>query len=378
MSYGCSSSAGPSTQHFWKRLVSTPITSEVTQNRSFPNKKPSSSVLELLTKNLMIAWRDCLGKLDPKVVSEVRASRRVGVILASTKGCVDDFVWDMAWDPVKKGTLKTDTITPVLEAFLKVSEIDSEETICISNACASSLSAVFLAREWLAQDRVDYVLVLAADYVGDFVTKGFGSLKALTQTTCKPFSFDRDGLWLGDAATAILLTHKTIAGFEFEFEFEFEIEGISTNTEGYAVTKPDQSGESLRRVCQDVMIQAPNPDLIIAHGTGTQINDLVEDSVFYSLFGRETPVTCTKWSIGHTLGASASMDIIAACEALKRKHLFRIETTQTIDLAFKARYLTPDAEFSGLAPFYGKSILVTSLGFGGIHSAILIRKQSEK
>ena len=76
-------------------------------------------------------------------------------------------------------------------------------------------------------------------------------------------------------------------------------------------------------------------DLVIAHGTGTPINDACEDRVFTELFraGAAPAVTATKGSIGHTLGASGAMDVIAACEALRRQRAFAITGARRIDPA---------------------------------------------
>jgi 3-oxoacyl-[acyl-carrier-protein] synthase-1 len=207
------------------------------------------------------------------------------------------------------------------------------------------------------------VLVLAADHPARFVRQGFETLKVLSPTACRPFSGDRDGLVLGDAAAAILLTRDVGA---------FEIQGIATDTEGFAVTRPSHSGASLRRACVAALQTAPQtrPDLVIAHATGTQINDSTEDQVIYSLFEDQVPVSSTKWCIGHTLGASAAMDVIAACEVIRRQDVFRIASTCETDPKLQSRFLAAKASLP--EQFAASRVLVTSLGFGGVHSAALI------
>lgn len=345
LSYGCSSAAGPSTRDFWKSLTTGLDHSE--QGCAWPGTQ--SSTLDLLVEHSLFAWRGCLEAFDASLL------RRLGVIFASTKGCIDDWVWSPSPD------LSRDPLTPVLEAFLKAAELEPLETICVSNACASSLAALLLAQEWLRQDRVDHVLVLAADHAGPFIRQGFATLRVLATERSRPFSRDRDGLSLGDGAAAILLGREGGAA---------RLAAVATDTEGFAVTRPAQSGTSLRRAC----IALPNctPDLIVAHGTGTVINDRVEDQVLASLFP-ETPITGTKWCIGHTLATSAAMDVIAACEVLRQRKVFRLANTQEVDPELKGRYLSARHE---LAPhFDAKQVLVTSLGFGGVHAAALIQRE---
>jgi 3-oxoacyl-[acyl-carrier-protein] synthase-1 len=49
-------------------------------------------------------------------------------------------------------------------------------------------------------------VVVGADLVSDFVISGFNSFQALSAEACKPFSKDRDGISLGEAIAAILVS----------------------------------------------------------------------------------------------------------------------------------------------------------------------------
>jgi len=363
LSYGCSSAAGPSVSAFWKALRSgtdhaRPSPGFSSSVSSWPDSS-SISATDLLVRHLLFAWKDCLdglpGNLKDGVVFH---PGRLGVILASTKGCIDDWVWQQNPD------LSGDPYGPLLEKFIIAAELSPLETICVSNACASSLTATLLGREWLSQNRVDHVLVLAVDRAGPFVHKGFETLRVVSSSVSRPFGKGRDGLCLGDAAAAILLCRE--GGLS-------EIEGIATDTEGFAVTRPEQSGSSLRRACLGAGAPHRVPDLIIAHGTGTVINDQVEDDVMTALFGEhKIPVTGTKWSIGHTLGASAAMDVIAGCEVLRTQSAFRIANTQEVDPQLRGNYLSANADLAD--PFHAERILISSLGFGGVHAAMMLRK----
>jgi 3-oxoacyl-[acyl-carrier-protein] synthase I len=378
LSTGCSSSAGPSVDAFWTALQKgidharpTPgfISSVCSWHGSGPTAEQDSapsSTLDLLVRHLTVAWKDCLTRV-PHQNTDFR-SQRLGVILASTKGCIDDWVWKQNPDLPE---LNGDPYVPVLEKFLAISELAPVETICVSNACASSLTAILLGREWLRQDRVDHVLVLAVDRAGPFVRKGFETLKVVSSSKSRPFAKNRDGLCLGDAAAAILLSRE--GGV-------VEIEAVATDTEGYAVTRPTQSGASLKRACMAVGAPGIVPDLIIAHGTGTIINDQVEDGVMHSLFGDRripgvppgVPTTGTKWSIGHTLAVSAAMDLIAGCEVLRTQKVFKLANTEQVDPQLRGRYLTANEPL--VDGFHAERVLISSLGFGGVHAALMLKK----
>ena len=201
--------------------------------------------------------------------------------------------------------------------------------------------------------------MLSVDQVGPFVLQGFNSLKALSRKFSKPFSADRDGLVLGEAAVVLVLS-KSGGGPV--------ISGVAIDSEGKAVTRP--GADSLRRAIKAL---PGTPDLIIAHATGTLLNDSTEDAVFFELFGERPLVTGSKWSVGHTLGASGAVDIVLACEAIRRQSAFRLANTFTIDPSFRSRYLRANSD-EQLAP---EKVMVSSLGFGGIHAAAMIERRRD-
>jgi 3-oxoacyl-(acyl-carrier-protein) synthase len=116
--------------------------------------------------------------------------------------------------------------------------------------------------------------------------------------------------------------------------------------------------------------------VVIAHGTGTEANDAVEDTVFDAVLAPGVVVTGTKWCVGHTLGASGAVDLIAACELLRRQRPFALHTTEVVDRRFRASYLTRARleALGGRFPRGLERVLVTSVGFGGMHAAAVVER----
>lgn len=352
LGYGCTTSLGPATADLWEGLVGgRDASSRFDENFHAYVWQDNRDLNEQLQR----ALRQALDGLDKQAIERIRDGSKLGVILASTKGAIDDFIWNAS-----EAELLVDPYTRFLESFLARAELKPERLLTVSNACASSLSAVFLARQWLVNGIVSDVIVLAVDRVGPFVLKGFGCLRALTTEKVRPFAKARSGLRLGDAAAAIVLSRAQGVA---------RLEGVGIDAEGISVTRP--AAQSLKRACEKI----PNsgcPDLIIAHGTATPINDPIEDQVFSALFAAKPAITATKWAVGHTLGASGAIDLIAACEAMKNQRAFCIANTDEVDPAFKGRYLLAGADVSGVGPI--NRVLVTSLGFGGIHAAAALSR----
>jgi hypothetical protein len=356
--YGCTSAAGFSTEELWFGLNngldhSRPIDNSgenFPRAYSFPNKNSNKNQRELLVENLLCSWQ----QLNKKI----KYSEKLGIILASTKGFIDDVVW-------AEEIPSQDCISPILNDFIERADISPKRTVCVSNACTSGISALFLANSWIEKGIVEEVLLLAADAVGPFVIRGFQSLKVLTMDKTRPFSDVRSGFFLGEATAAILLTKKI---------GPFFIRGVGIDSEGYAVTRPSQSGNSLKKAIQIAKRNFKNPlDLILAHGTATQLNDKIEDQVFYDLFfeRKEFPtITASKWSIGHTLATSGILDLILGCEAIKNQKVFSIANSIQKDPNFLCEYLTLGKSTNRKVD----NFLVSSLGFGGLHASVIVER----
>jgi 3-oxoacyl-[acyl-carrier-protein] synthase-1 len=352
LGFACQSIFGPKTEDFWKALQA----GIAPDSYHWPKK---DSKISGIHPKLLETFAELKSNISNHPEISLAENSRLGVILASTKGDIDEYIWDQAKFHSHQ---HEDAMTPLLHRFLKAADLKPTLSLCVSNACASSLSAIFLAQRWLTQNRVDQVLVIAADSVGPFVEKGFISLQALSQSAPRPFSKDRDGLRLGEA-TAMVLLGKTAS------PLGLQIDAVGLDTEGYAVTRPSPTGASLTRASLALPAEII-PDLIIAHGTGTQVNDAAEDRSFYVLYGNEPAITGSKWAIGHTLGTSGLMDLIAAAFVIRDQNAFSLATTVTLDPSFQSRYLVKGSETKGDY----RHVLISSLGFGGIHALGLISK----
>lgn len=417
--YGCTSSAGPSTELFWSGLCQGVDHSALITTESWPIRprldrlrackwassswarfdnpvwnsfftetqavtSSNAKVLDKLVHQLLNSWQQASQMMGPKHTLQIQESDKLGVIFASTKGIVDDFIWE---DFNRTQTLPintSDPLTPVLNRFLEITSLRPKKSLCVSNACTSVLSAAYLAQRWISTGKVSDVLILAADQVGAFVVNGFHSLNALSSSQARPFDRLRDGFNIGEASAAIVLSAAPVLKSQ-----SIELEPVGLDVEGFAATRPSVLGDSLLRACLQIpMILESPPDLIISHGTATVVNDQIEDQVFSKLFEhcKITPsITGTKWSIGHTLGVSGAMDLIAACKVIETNRFFNLENTSEVDPTFRGRYLT-----SGLKKNDGANqrhffervervdrverVMISSLGFGGVHAAASLRR----
>lgn len=300
-----------------------------------------------------------LSQVAAVTLNDTDLSLATGIIFASTKGAIEDFVWDERIPSV-------DPLYAVLEETIKeLPAFNWTLKQVVSNSCASSHAAIALAQKWMDCGVCQKVLVIAGDIIGPFVHSGFQTLKALSAESARPFQESRDGLVLGEALTAILFSKSPS---------DFELLDCQIFNEAHTVTGASPEGRGLIECIKRLRVGSVKPDFAIAHGTATFLNDQVEDralSAAQEFFERNFFITGTKWSVGHTLGASGSVDLIAALMSLSKQKVFSLNAVDEEKngqdfLAKNYAYVSKSRPLN--------SALITSLGFGGTNGALMIRR----
>lgn len=359
-SYGGSSAAGGDVDAFWDSLQAGRLGHRTSpQTLGWPDRDLVDTHT-LLVEKLRAAFDETLSRAS-LTRGDFATHAELGVIYASTKGDLEDF----AWEPGSPRWTR-DPFTAILEDFLARTELAPRRFLTVSNACSSGLSALRLAQVWLEAGLVQDVLILAADAASSFVVKGFESLQLITPDRPRPFAANRAGFFLGEAAVCLWVS--TEAGSS-----RIWARKVGLEAEGSAVTRPSESGKSLIRAAEQIPGWTESrPDVVIAHGTGTPANDATEDLAFRSLLAsKDAWITGTKWCVGHTLGASAGLDLIAACEMLRRQTGFALAATTELDPDLRANYWLPGRP-GPRGPI--RQVMISSLGFGGLHAAALLEQ----
>jgi 3-oxoacyl-[acyl-carrier-protein] synthase I len=174
----------------------------------------------------------------------------------------------------------------------------------VATACSSSGKAFASARRLMLAGLADAAIVGGADTLCRMTVGGFAALEAMSGGLCSPFSRNRDGINIGEAAAVFLLTPAP-APVQFL--------GVGESSDAYHISAPDPEARGALMAMQAALDDAGLAPADIAyvnlHGTGTPLNDAMEGKAVHALFGEATPCSSTKAMTGHTLGAAA------ACEA---------------------------------------------------------------
>jgi len=246
----------------------------------------------------------------------------------------------------------------------------------IANACASGANSVGHAWDLLRRGHAKRVFTGGYDALSHMVFAGFDSLQALSPTQCRPFDAHRDGLALGEGA-AMLALETLDSAKKRNAEILGEIVGYGASTDGHHLTQPHPKGDaavaSMTAACASAGVSPEAIHYINAHGTGTPLNDIAEANAINRWAGahaKNIPVSSTKASIGHLLGAAGSVEAVICLMALREQWLPPTATLQTLEPActFPSVRQPTDAKV--------EYALTNSFGFGGANASLILRRWS--
>lgn len=289
------------------------------------------------------------------------------LLVASTKGEIDRLTTAcLKGRPLPQSVL----FEPLLEKAAR--RLGLQDDGCnINAACASSTIAVARGAGLISAGEADCVLVYAADLVSEFVFSGFSALQALSDTPCRPFDRQRNGLTLGEAGVALLLMSEARAKSAGEQPFAY-VAGWGAANDAHHVTAPARDGSGLIKACQQALAKAgidrSQVAAINAHGTGTVYNDAMELTAFNAVFQEKMPrLHGVKGSIGHCLGAAGGVEIAIACRALQQQQIPGTVGCQLPEAAGRGCLSSVPQQISG------DYLLCSNSGFGGINGVVILQ-----
>lgn len=260
-----------------------------------------------------------LAQLDGAAEAAVQrwGADRVAVIIGSTTGGMADTEVDYPVARLETGDdpyrLRTRHLLH-LTADVLAAQIGAAGPVLVqSSACSSSTKVFGTARRLLDLGVIDAAVVGGVDTQCRFTLLGFQSLKILSETRCRPFSLERDGINLGEAGALVVLErHGTPRAW---------LGGVGETSDAYHMTHPRPGGTGLQAaIHQALAMTGLNPaavDLVNAHATGTQHNDLAEAAALAATLPHRPPVVASKGYTGHTLGACGALEAVLCLVALE-------------------------------------------------------------
>ncbi|HEX8977395.1 MAG TPA: beta-ketoacyl-ACP synthase II [Solirubrobacteraceae bacterium] len=194
----------------------------------------------------------------------------------------------------------------------------------IVSACASGGHALGSALRMIQYGDADAVVAGGAEAtLTEFGFACFNSMQALSPTgISRPFDARRDGFVMGEGGAMLVLEEEAAARARGATILA-EVAGYGSTSDAFHLTAPEPTGGPASRaitLALDDAGQTPaEVDYVNAHGTSTPLNDAAETAALKLALGEDAhrvPISSTKSSIGHLLGAAGAVEAVATIRTL--------------------------------------------------------------
>ena len=234
----------------------------------------------------------------------------------------------------------------------------------LNTACTSAANGLLYGARLINAGQYARTLVLSFETPSAIAMQGFGALMLTSPSgQSRPFHPERDGLLLGEAYAAALLSRepgdaplaRLLGGFS------------ACDTSSLTTTRED--GSHIHWVMQQALnsagCSAAQINLVKLHGTATSANDEAENNGMRRLYGEQMPaLSLLKPWLGHTLGACGLSESLLLLKTLQ------LGALPAVDYASEA-LLPFSAEPQALA---ADSMLLTNFfGFGGNNASLVLQ-----
>ena len=253
-----------------------------------------------------------------------------------------------------------------------------------TTACAASNQAIGEGMEVIRRGVADVVFAGGTEAgISLLGLSGFAVMRALStrndepQLASRPFDAGRDGFVPAEGSVVLVLEsleHAVRRGAAILAE----VAGFGCTSDAGHPVQPEESGASAAEAMRLALADAGEPleavDYINAHGTSTPLNDTLETVAIKRLFGElayRVPISSTKSMIGHSLGASGSLEAAACVKTITEGAIHPTVNYESPDPTCDLDYVPNQARQKDV-----RVALSNAFGFGGQNACLVFRKFS--
>lgn len=264
----------------------------------------------------------------------------------------------------------------------------------VSATCASGAVALGEAMRALRHGYADAAIVVGVeDCVNPINVSSNTNVRALAagyedhpELASRPFDRGRTGFVVSAGAAAMVLERETVARNRGAHVLA-ELAGYGASSDAHHATAPLPDGRGAAAAMRAALADAGlTPEKfaagaldgsaighVNAHGTGTVAGDAAEAGALTAVFGgaghpTRLPITATKSSTGHLLGAAGVLEVVISVCSLREGII--PPTINLDDPAFPELAIVREPR--RMPPESNTAVLSNSFGFGGHNAAILI------
>lgn len=256
-----------------------------------------------------------------------------------------------------------------------------------SSACATGTEAVALGAQRIRAGHAERMLCGGVEGASEYLWAGFDAMRVLArgfneapESASRPMSASARGFVPGAGAGMVLLESLESAerrGARIHAELLGAAVNCGGQRAGGSMTAPNPEGvvRCIRGALADAALSGTDVDLIDGHLTATAA-DPREVRAWSEALGRGPgalpPITSTKSTIGHTLGAAGAIECVASVLMVSRGF---------VHASVNCDDLHPEIEpFAGSIPHETREdaelrvVAKAGFGFGDVNAALILRR----
>ena len=323
-------------------------------------------------------------KVDPE---------RVGVCLANaicgTKYMEEEFalVTDDGKNPIDPSKVRKDLYDAAMfnTPSIEISARYGFKGICdtLSTGCTAGTDSLGFGLETIQDGEHDIMIAGAAEAPITPITFGaFDVVNVLSakhndnpEAASRPFDNRRDGFVISEGA-GILILEELEHALKRNAYIYAEVIGFGTSCNAFHMTDLPSDGTAMANcinlALKDAELKPREIDYINAHGSSTRMNDIFETSAYKMVFedyAYKLPASSLKSMIGHPLAAANAVELVICSMLFEKNVLPPTINQEEKDPLCDLNYI-PNVAIDKKV----NTILKTSSGFSGIHSALIIKR----
>ncbi len=246
-------------------------------------------------------------------------------------------------------------------------------------ACATGTHAIGDSFTIIKNNKADLMVCGGAEAaICPLGVSGFSAARALCDSYndnprkgSRPWDRDRSGFVMGEGAGVLVLEELEHAK-KRNANIYAEVKGYGMSGDAFHITKPSEDGNggfrAMEMALKESKLNNDEIEYVNAHGTSTQVGDIIELSAVERLFvsNKKLFMSSNKSAIGHLLGAAGAVEAV-----------FSIKSMQTKTLPPTLNLDNPDRETDvNLIPHESisksvKNVISNSFGFGGTNASLI-------
>jgi 3-oxoacyl-[acyl-carrier-protein] synthase II len=254
----------------------------------------------------------------------------------------------------------------------------------VATACASATNAMGDACKAIQRGEADMMFTGGSEAaLTPLGLAAFSAMKALSTRNddparaSRPFDRDRDGFVLGEGAGALIFEELQCAVHRGARIYA-EVLGFGMSGDACDIVQPEQEGSgaalAMRRALADAGLQPQDLEYVNAHGTATPLGDQAETKALKAVFGEHAhrlAISSTKSTIGHLLGASGAVELVATILAIRGNVAPPTANLDHPDEACDLDYVPLKPR-----PMRIDRAISNSFGFGGHNACIIVGRMN--